>query len=247
MFDEENLFESNDDEFLKKHRQSKSNDSSPNYLNDLIGRKLSNSPEMAQQWSNLLATGILVPEWVQLFCSASKIAESTSTHAARLAPNRALISIVDEMTGGEVTRRSKMFEFERLFVVVHTNIFLFNSIREKIINSENAPTTDSVEIENLTAVYLEILLWSLEYLKRDYIECCTQYNYSINENLMNFGIVENADLAYCSGFGYPAYLNHYVIGDVSDITNSYNNYHDYVASLIERGCFTGEKLVMEPS
>lgn len=245
--DDDDIFSSNDDDILgdkASHRTSKNftTRGGPSYLRHALDHFISEHPESLQLLYGTFSNGRRVPASVEYFSDITQIFAANFTGSSTLAPYRAMLSLMDEMTNGEVSRRARVYEYERMIAAIHDNVGICDYLYNSITNSPEAPTVNSVEFLGFVVTYMEIQSFALAKIIEEYIEACAQINKQPDELIMNYGIVQTADMPYLSGNGMPVYRDHYKLGDVDALLSLRRKNYENLSEMICKLVFTGAEI-----
>lgn len=239
LYDDDNLYDAGADDDILKRDKSKSNyklpqhisGHMPGYLQEALERFVQEHPDMGDE---LYSHALVVPRSVHLFMDLTSNVAKTATTGKGSAPFRALIDIMDEMTEGEVTRRTKLYDLERLLTTQMLNLYATNKLHQAIYHSNVIPTPSSGEFMLYLSRLIDIQMFCIDELKAEYVGVCEMQGKEPNPTLLEDGYIEFADLGLASTLPLPTYKYHHEHGDVTRVRDSYESALDTLSrALIE--------------
>jgi hypothetical protein len=139
---DDSIFDANDDDLLKQkpnqdlsHQRQNFPRHIPPYLMEAVKRFVRENPGAL---SSMYRGSRLVPDSVRIFTDLSKVFAETYQLGADSPHIRALISVLDEYTEGEVSRRTHLFSVQRNLLALHANLNVCNAIYTSIESNEKA-------------------------------------------------------------------------------------------------------------
>ncbi len=225
MYDDDELFNKSDDDLGTSSTSNSFNSKDfkdlKGPLREIFGNFIKNHPELAY------AAGRPVPRSINTLIQLSKIFEEQALSGVNLSPLRALMDVVDEMTEGEITRRTSFYNTERMMVSLRANFDLINEIYRALTASEHPDTEESTNFIEYLLTYLDILKFSIAEFTQNYRDMAEMYGYPVDEQLIETGVHQFGNLGLASTIGpLPVYDVHHTHGDVSAIQQLRRN--DYI-------------------
>jgi hypothetical protein len=249
MYDEEEIFGSNDDDILAKPAPSSGHTQSiplgkgiPGYLASALQRFVDENPDIVNQAYGRDG-GRTVPVPVSLYNELSSILTDITDKNLRMPSFRAVLQILDTMTEGHLQRLTAAYELERMLLAMHECVYTINNLYMYIMGSDKTPTTDSVQFTNYLAIYLEIAMFSIEDIKARYENACSFAGIEPNTQLAEFGICEFADFAFAQGFNsFYNVKSHHVMGDTTALLAIVQKLGDLLSSSFASIIYTGDPI-----
>jgi hypothetical protein len=237
-------FSSDSEPHASKSNSPFNNPNIPVYLKDALSRYVQENPELL---SALYDQGRAVPKYTQTFATLSETLSSVFLQNQESAPIRAAIDILDEITDGAVSRRSRVYDFERAIQALYINLWLCNDLFAYLKNNDRTPTTDFVEFMNYLATFIDITKFSIEDMCDQYISACELASVTPSQELIETGSLQYADSSYLCLVGFPAYKHHFLYGDVSAVHEIGHTFVEDMSKAFSTLVYTGEEIVSEIS
>jgi hypothetical protein len=177
----------------------------------------------------------VVPRSVHLFTDLTTSLGKTQIVGRGATAYRALITIIDEMTEGEVTRRTEIYELERQLVTLQFNLYSTNKLHQDVYHSEVDPTPTSGEFMLYLSRLINIQMFCIEEIKADYVALCDLYGRTPDQTLMTDGYIEFADLGLATTLAVPTYKYHYQHGDMSRVRETHEVALDHLSRALVEG------------
>ncbi len=247
--DDDDLFASDDSDILgsNKGRSPKYRMRGDQPFKEILEEFVNKNPDAMASMYTHSGVGFQVPMSVRFFKDISQIFSSRFGSTGAGAYDRAVIEILDEMTGGQVSKRARMFESERFVTNVHDGIQTANQIYVLLTSSERAPTETSEAFLGQLVAYLKIMMYMRDRMINEYYEICADAGVAPSETVVNFGIIEHADAAYMASIRSPVYNTHYSLGDVSQVRVLFHKQYDHLCRALIDLIYTGDPIaVAEP-
>lgn len=242
-FDEDEIFGSNDDDIIgakpdhnhpnvRAHVIPISGKGIPGYLAQALTRYVQEHPEsgLGSSFQDDQRGSRIVPLHVTLFNELSVVTSEIYDKSMRMPSYRAVLHVLNTMTEGHLQRVTAVFEMERSILAMHECIFTMNTLYMQLTGSQRTPTTESVPLMNIVAVYLEIAMFCLEDLKQRYQTACDYAGMEPNKSLMDFGMVEFADFPFAHSFSsFHNVQSHFIMGDIQPMMDVVQKLGDLMA------------------
>lgn len=216
----------------------------PSYLKDAISRYAEENPQFL---SALYSQGRKIPESTQNFANLSETLSTVFLQSNSHTVIRAAIDILDEMTDGAVSRRARVYDFERAIQALHINLWMANEIYVHASNVERRPTVDSVEFMNYLTTFIDISSFCLQDMIDSYMTSCEYAGVQPSQEVIDNGTLPYIDSSYVSLIGFPLAKHHFLYGDVSNLRHTGQIIIEDIAKAFASIIYTGEEITDEVS
>jgi hypothetical protein len=236
--DDDDVFNDEEDEVTDSSTQTSSprsrrsrSSNVPSYMVEALTRFMKENPDAISSMFNT-DNGVEFPRALRHYHFLLKTMNTVIGSGNRNPLDRAVATILDDMTEGAVTRLTRVYEMERVVQNIHFVVSSLSSVLAKI-KVDDRERTEAVTIVMIQLESLhDIQQFSLQAAIEDYKNLCELAGKEPDPSIISFGSVTFADLPYIYNQYFPKIENHFSRGYVADAVQTGTHHFDFLVNTV---------------